>query len=138
MLGSDFKKVLKQSDLDVTPRRIHMLQLFESSYKLDKKPLDAKYFINVLHADRVTVFRMLNTFVDKGIIRKLEFGEGKARYELATKGDHHHLICTSCGSVKDIEDKYMNKLEKEIQRDKKFIVKSHSLEFFGLCKNCQN
>lgn len=132
----DCKSELKSVSLQVTPARLAAMQLFESH----DTPLDAQHLIDHLHkelgVDRVTVFRILNAFVEKGLIRKLEFGEGKARYEL-NKEEHHHLICESCGNIEDISDCNILALEKDIQKKKGFLVKQHSLEFFGLCKNCQ-
>lgn len=128
---------LQEAQLQVTPARIAAMRLFESH----DKPVDAQHVLEHLKkdlsVDRVTVFRILKTFVEKGIIRKLEFQEGKARYELNTN-EHHHLVCRNCGEIEDISDCNITALEKDIQKIKGFLVASHSLEFFGLCKNCQN
>ncbi len=127
---------LKEVNLKATPARISTLRLFESH----DKPLDAQHLISHLQKelslDRVTVFRILNAFTQKNLINKLEFGEGKARYEL-NKAEHHHLICSSCGAIEDISDCGIEELETEIKKKKNFLVKRHSLEFYGLCKDCQ-
>lgn len=132
----DCKSELQNVSLQVTPARIAAMQLFESQHT----PLDAQQVINHLQKDlgidRVTVFRIINAFVEKGLIRKLEFGEGKARYEL-NKEEHHHLVCESCGKIEDISDCNIAALEKDIKKKKGFFVRQHALEFFGLCKNCQ-
>lgn len=86
--------------------------------------------------DKVTIYRILETFYKKDLVKRLEFGEGKYRYELAGD-DHHHLICESCGKVEDISDCHISELEKEISQKKKFLVKRHQLEFFGVCSSCQ-
>lgn len=127
---------LQEAQLKVTPARIAAIKLFEKHHK----PLDAQHIINHLQkdlgVDRVTVFRMLNAFTERGLVRKLEFGEGKSRYELNT-GEHHHLICRNCGSIEDIVDCDIASLEKEIMIKKHFLVEKHALEFFGLCETCQ-
>jgi len=132
----DCRTELKNVDLQVTPARIAAMQLFESH----NTPFDAPHLIDHLQKelgiDRVTVFRILNAFVEKGLVRKLEFGEGKARYELSND-EHHHLICESCGKIEDISDCSISDLEKEVEKKKGFLVKRHALEFFGLCKDCQ-
>lgn len=133
----DCSEEIKQAMLKVTPARVATMKLFESH----DTPLDAQHLVDHLvkeGIDRVTVFRMLNAFVEKGLLRKLEFGEGKARYELADKEDHHHLICEKCGKVEDIEDTVIPALEKHIEKQHHFQVERHSLEFFGLCEECQN
>jgi Fur family ferric uptake transcriptional regulator len=70
------------------------------------------------------------------IINRVEFGEGKYRYELK-KNHHHHLICTNCGKIEEVEGDFLKKMEDDIFKSKKFKVESHSLEFFGLCEDCQ-
>ncbi len=121
--------------LKVTPARLAAMKFFESH----NTPVDAQLLVGhlhkTLHVDRVTAFRLLNTFTDAGLIKKIEFGEGKARYEL-NKEDHHHLICRKCGTVRDVSCG-IDGLIKEIQNQNKFLIEKHSLEFFGLCKRCQ-
>lgn len=132
----DCKEELKQVDLHITPARVAALEIFESH----DTPVDAQHITEHLYKevgiDRVTVFRILNAFTEKGLIRKLEFGEGKARYEL-NKGEHHHLICEECQNIEDIDNCHIEELKEQIEKQKGFTVKKHSLEFFGICKDCQ-
>src|SRR5579862_2182086 len=135
----DCSKELRGFNLKSTPARVAVLKFLEKT----NHPVDVAMIIDFLRqqdidSDPATIFRIINAFTEKGITRLIQFQEGKSRYELLAKGDHHHLICTNCGKIEDIEDKYMDKLEKEIEKTKGFSVKSHSLEFFGLCQTCQN
>ncbi len=137
-LNHDYKNELRQASLKVTPVRLAVLQLLEDS----EKPVAVNTIIDYLKereidANPATVFRIVNMFTDKGITRQIQLNEGKFRYELSNKEDHHHLICEQCGAIEDISDCSIGELEKEIQHKKNFLVKKHSLEFFGLCKNCQ-
>lgn len=104
-------------------------------------PVDVEQIVSFLRSknmntNKVTVYRIIDFLFQNGIIDRLEFREGKFRYEVK-KEDHHHLVCGNCGKVEDIEDKYMKSLEKKIFGNKGFMVKNHSLEFFGLCQDCQ-
>lgn len=101
-----------------------------SGIKLELEKLDIK-------VDQATVYRILNTFYEKGIIKRIEIGEGKYRYEIE-KDHHHHLICTNCGRIEDIEIDLSSGFNKEIEKKNGFLVKSHSLEFFGICRLCQS
>lgn len=136
MIKVDFTKLLNKHDLKTTSARISLLKLLEN----EKNPVDSQFLVNSLQktfkVDKVTIFRILNVLTEHGILRKLEFGEGKARYELNNE-DHHHLICQNCGKIEDISDCNIGALEKEINQKKKFLVKLHTLEFYGLCENCQ-
>jgi Fur family ferric uptake transcriptional regulator len=87
--------------------------------------------------DPATIFRMMNDFLQKGITKEVQLGKGKSSYELANKGDHHHLVCETCGKIEAVLDNVVPEMEKELQKRHGFLIKRHSLEFFGLCKNCQ-
>ena len=105
-------------------------------------PVDVKQIINFLrvknlNTNKVTVYRIMDFFYKNGIVDRLEFQEGKFRYEVK-KEDHHHLICQKCGRIEDVSDNFIENFEKIISKKKGFLVKSHSLEFFGICKNCQH
>lgn len=134
----DCSKELRELELKATLARIAVLKLLEKS----PEPLDVATIQDYLRkekveADPVTVFRIISVFTKRGITQRVQFNEGKFRYELSSKGDHHHLICEKCGVVEDIVECNLDKLEREIESKKKFKVKSHSLEFFGLCRECQ-
>ncbi|MFH0863716.1 MAG: Fur family transcriptional regulator [Candidatus Gottesmanbacteria bacterium] len=86
--------------------------------------------------DMVTVYRTLDCFVELGVVGKTQFKDKTGKYELLTEDHHHHLVCDHCGSVEDIA---LNEafLIRKVSEQTKFQVKSHSLEFFGLCANCR-
>jgi Fur family ferric uptake transcriptional regulator len=138
MKQHDFKKELRKVDLRATPARIAIMNFLEKT----NQPVDANSIMNYLNiknikTDPATVFRIMNALTQKGITIPIEFQEGKMRYELAGKKHHHHLVCENCGKVEDVLSQAIPALEKEIKRMNKFLVKRHSLEFFGLCKLCQ-
>lgn len=134
----DCKEELNNAHLRATPARVAIMELLESI----NEPVDVETIIDYLNKQKIetdpaTAFRIMNILTEKGITKQISFNEGKFRYELTNQADHHHLICESCGRVEDISDCNIPALEKEIQSKKQFLVKSHSLEFFGLCASCQ-
>lgn len=133
----DCSDELREVSLKATPARLAVLRELEKT----DKPLDVGSIIFLLRkkgvkADPATVFRIMNSFRDRGLTDQLQFNEGKFRYELASKFHHHHLVCEVCGAITDMPDNTVENLEKEISSQKGFIVRSHSLEFFGVCKSC--
>jgi len=134
----DCTKELKVANLKITPARLGVLEALENA----DTPVDVASVIGYLKnhkvkADKVTVFRIINALTEKGLAKSVQFNEGKLRYEHAGKADHHHFICESCGVIKDISDCKIDVIEKEMKKKKGLLVKSHSLEFFGLCADCQ-
>lgn len=136
---NNFKMLLRGVDLKTTNARLAVLKyMTNTSLPLDAdsihENIESKH---VGRVDRVTVYRILDNFYKKGLVNRLQFQEGKFRYELSDRREHHHLICEKCGSIEDVPDCNIKELEKEIQTKKQFLVKRHSLEFFGLCPVCQ-
>jgi Fur family transcriptional regulator, ferric uptake regulator len=134
----DYKGKLRKLNLRATPARIAVMKLLEKT----KQPVDVGMVIDSINkegikTDPATVFRIMNILTKKGIAISIQFQEGKMRYELAGKKHHHHLVCESCGKIEDVSSQVVPALEKEIQKTRKFLVKRHSLEFFGLCEDCQ-
>jgi Fur family ferric uptake transcriptional regulator len=134
----DCKAELQEASLKATPIRIAVLKFLEST----AQPVDAQTIINYLkkekiNADPATIFRMMNDFSQKGITKEVRLEKGKVHYELTSKGDHHHLICEKCGKIEPVEDNFVPQMEKELQKTHQFLIKRHSLEFFGLCSDCQ-
>lgn len=123
----------------MTPVRKFLLQTFRDS----RKPLSANDILASLKkakldCNRTTVYRELNFLQEQGIIKGVDFGDGAKRYEGAGGTHHHHFLCSNCGLVIDINLK--NDLESEqyaLEKAHGVKIESHSLEFFGICKNCQ-
>lgn len=133
------KDELREVDLRATPARLAVMNFLEKT----DKPVDVGSVIDYLNTngietDPTTVFRMMNTLTQKGITTPVQFQEGKTRYELSSRKDHHHLICKNCGKIEDVLDIIIPALEKEIRNKSGFKVLRHSLEFFGVCLTCQH
>lgn len=123
----DCKDELHKAELKVTPLRLKVLDILEHA----KFPLDAATIKQRIGADKVTVFRILNSLTNKGILKSIQFNDGKLRYEYAGKPKHHHFICDNCGKIIDVEGCTIGVLEKDIEKKKGVLVKRHSLNFLA-------
>lgn len=107
-----------------------------------KEPLDVQSIASILakkgiKTNQTTIYRTLQTYTDSQLVKRVELQEGKFRYELASLPHHHHIICTNCGKIEDIESCGLEDVEKRIEKKTSYAIKNHSAEFFGLCKNCK-
>jgi Fur family transcriptional regulator, ferric uptake regulator len=88
--------------------------------------------------NKTTVYRELFYLIEKNVIKSIDFGDGKKRYEINSGDHHHHLVCVSCNKVDDIQvENDVSNIEKKIIKLKQFKITNHSLEFFGVCNNCR-
>lgn len=93
-----------------------------------------------------TVYRTLDMLVNRGLVFKFDFGDGRARYELSEgpKGahHHHHLVCTDCKRVIDYTDfideelELLRRTEKELSEKYTFKIDHHLIQFYGICQEC--
>lgn len=90
--------------------------------------------------DLATVYRSMHLLEKMGMVKRFDFGDGVARFELVGEGDdghHHHLVCTQCAEVVEIDDCFTAEVEQRIAAANGFKAVTHKLEFFGICPECQ-
>jgi len=83
-----------------------------------------------------TVYRNLKVLVDQGLVQKLPFGSTFDRFEARTK-PHYHLVCDTCGVVKDFEMPQYATINKRAEHMSDFRITRHRIDFFGICEKCQ-
>ena len=79
-----------------------------------------------------TVYRTVKLFEEAGILEKLEFGDGRARYEDAERDHHDHLIDITTGEVIEFVDPDIEALQERIARRLGYRLKGHRLELYGV------
>ncbi len=84
-----------------------------------------------------TVYRNLRALQKKGLVRCRNLPTGEALYSLVNR-DQHHLTCVDCGRTFALKSCPIKNIELPKAQIKNFELLFHTLEFFGLCKNCQH
>lgn len=82
-----------------------------------------------------TVYRTLSSLAEEGVVDVVSHDRESA-YRLCSPGHHHHLICTGCGRVVEIEECDVGSLERALSRRYRFTISEHSITFRGLCERC--
>jgi Fur family ferric uptake transcriptional regulator len=78
-----------------------------------------------------TVYRTVRLLEERGILERRDFGGGRARYDLADRGHHHHLIDVETGHVIEFADEVHEALAAAIARRLGYDLVGHKLELFG-------
>ena len=130
------KRRLVDHDLRLTPLRRALLAVFSRA----NRPLGVQTKLPLS-----SVYRNLTVLCDSGVMRRLNFDEGFVRYELEHNltSHHHHLICSECGRVLDLDDDTLAQVERaiadaagRIRRRHGFAVRSHQVDLTGVCSDC--
>ncbi|RRH75129.1 Fur family transcriptional regulator [Falsigemmobacter faecalis] len=79
-----------------------------------------------------TVYRTVKLFEESGILERLEFGDGRARYEDSAREHHDHLIDLATGEVIEFVDPEIEALQELIAERLGFQLKGHRLELYGI------
>jgi len=85
---------------------------------------------------RATVYRTLEILTQLGMLRPLYLGERGSQVVCVANG-HHHLLCLGCGRTIHFDDCLIQQVEEMVSSRLDFDVKSHLLEFYGLCRDCR-
>ena len=87
---------------------------------------------------RATVYRTLQWLVGAGIARKVDFGEGRFRFEPSYRHPRHfHLICTTCHRSSEFLSSDVEALIEEIAAARSFATKQTLVQIYGVCEECR-
>ena len=134
----DFRELCTQSGLALTHQR---QVVFDSLASMPEHhhPSPEEVYEQVRKLipsiSQATVYKTLHTFVEHGILRELSPHHGTLRVDINTHA-HHHLICTQCKSVMDIEDEDLDPVKLRRQLPDGFRVDRVAVEIQGLCEKC--
>ncbi|NQW05233.1 MAG: transcriptional repressor [Acidobacteria bacterium] len=88
---------------------------------------------------RATIYRTLQWMVDAGIARKVDFGEGRYRFEHSYRHPRHfHLICKTCNQSFEFLSSDVEALIEEVAEARHFSARQSVLQIYGTCENCQS
>src|SRR5437762_6124997 len=87
---------------------------------------------------RATVYRTLQWMVDAGIARKVDFGEGRFRFEHSYRHPRHfHLICKTCNQSSEFLSSDIEALIEEVAAARHFTARQSVLQIYGECDDCR-
>ena len=129
-MGKLLEKCQKRG-LKLTNQRELLISILESS---EDHPDVDELFTRALEKDKsvsiATVYRTVKLLEDANFIEKLEFGDGRARYE--ESGEHHeHLIDVETGEVVEFIDHELEELKEKIANRMGYKLVGHKLELYG-------
>ena len=138
MKYSDYKKLLKGHSLRITDCRIDVLQKFYTEvHALSFRDLEE----TLNNYDRVTLYRTLNSFIEKGLLHRIPNDSGIASYALCRDGcdekthhhDHVHFKCNVCGHIECISNIHVPEVKLP-----DYTIEESNLIVNGVCKLCNN
>ncbi|HUF14184.1 MAG TPA: Fur family transcriptional regulator [Longimicrobiales bacterium] len=135
-----FRRYLREQGLPVTQQREQIADVvFATDGHLSVEDIEARLRARGERIGKATIYRTLETLVKSGLVAEHDFGEGFKRYEhlFGQKPVRQHLVCSECGSVKEIDDPELLRVQQRIASDQDFEPARYRLQMYGLCADCR-
>jgi len=131
-------EALRRAGHKVTPQRMLILRAIRhakghiSAAQITEQVREAYPFVDVS-----TVYRTLDVLRRMRMVTMTDMGGADAVFEWAPEEPHHHLICSSCGHISQVEHHYFDSLATQLEADYGFAPDLHHFAIFGLCRECR-
>lgn len=128
-----------QKGLRMTGQRVVIAQVLEDAQDHpDVEELHKRAAAIDANISIATVYRTVKLFEEAGLLERLEFGDGRARYEDAERDHHDHLIDMQSGEIIEFVDPEIEALQERIAARLGYKLKGHRLELYGVKANGNN
>jgi Fur family ferric uptake transcriptional regulator len=130
-------EMLKNSGLSRTEQRLNVLNILLK----EERPLNAREILDLCgngRMNRVTVYRIMESFRNGGIVRELPTESGVKYFEIACRHNpvHPHFYCRDCGSMACLGPLTATDIWELVAGPHAFRIDHISVSITGLCKNC--
>ncbi len=128
--------ILRTKALKATPQRIALINEISNAGHVSTDQIYEKMKNEFPSISAATIYKIIDIFIDKHIVKEIRITAGKKRYELK-KESHAHYVCAICGKISDL---YLNS-EDLLRQIRSKGYSSHAeceIYFYGNCPNCCN
>ena len=129
---------LRRAHLRVTPGRLAILAALgrhphSTADALHRLVKDARPSLSLQ-----SVYNVLGDLDEAGLVRRIEPAGSAALYELSVDDNHHHIVCTNCSAVADVECIHGEAPCLEPRDASGYLVSAAEVTFWGICPDCQH
>lgn len=132
------KDHLAKHQLKLTRQREQILEAFLKVEHITAEEMYHRLAKRIPHLGLATIYRTLNLFCEAGLAQARHFGSQTQYDNVAHKGHHDHLICTSCGKIIEFENEEIERLQTQVAHKHGFQITQHRLELYGICSGCRH
>ncbi len=127
--------LLKSHQLKATPQRLAIIQLMHTAGHISIEELYQAIREKFTSISLATLYKNVNTMLNVSLIREVKIAGQKTKYEIE-KEAHAHIMCKSCGTLKDIDYDPHSILQKSIEMSQ-YKAEDISIVISGVCPECQ-
>jgi Fur family transcriptional regulator, peroxide stress response regulator len=134
---SAFRAVCEEHSLAVTHQRQVLYEVMQTMYGHPSlEEVYSRVRRRIPSISLATVYKNIRLFLDSGILREVSLHHGSLRVEMNSR-PHHHLVCTQCKSISDIDESELGLLSERRKLSDGFLMERYSIDVLGICVACQ-
>ncbi|WP_433505077.1 Fur family transcriptional regulator [Pseudonocardia halophobica] len=135
---AQIERSLREAALRVTAPRRAVLSAVHEHPHADTETLLAAARARLGSVSHQAVYDVLRALTDAGLVRRIQPAGSVARYEARVGDNHHHLVCRSCGTVRDVDCAVGESPCLTAADDGGFAIDEAEVVYWGLCPACQS
>jgi Fur family peroxide stress response transcriptional regulator len=129
--------LLRAKGCRVTPQRLAILRvLTQSRGHPTAEQIHSRLVRQYPTMSLATVYKTIALLKQAGEVLELQFSDFGNRYDGRRPHPHPHVVCTRCGAIVDADDPLLGDAADRVARETGYAIRSHRLDFFGLCPSC--
>ena len=133
----DMVSRLSQKGYRMTPQRLMILEAVENAEgHISAEEIYQHVCQRYPGVNISTVYRTLELLKEEKLVTETDMGDGRVRFHSMGHEHHHHLVCSKCGAVLDLDESMLAPLTGALADQYGFKADIHHLAIFGRCKNC--
>mgnify|MGYP001026631886 CR=1 FL=1 len=135
-MRADVAAAIRGAGLRVTDSRVAVFEALRSSPHASADAVFGRVAPELEHPSLQSVYNALNDFADAGLVRRIEPAGRPQLFELRVGDNHHHLVCTGCGVVVDVDCVVGEAPCLSPSSARGFVVREAEVTFWGMCAAC--
>ncbi len=134
---TDARTMLAEAGLRITAPRVAVIDVLSENPHAAADAVFAKVAETLPRTSLQAVYNVLGDLTAQGLARRIEPAGSPARYELRVGDNHHHVVCTACGKVEDIDCVVGHAPCLVPDDDHGFAIAEAEVTFWGICTDCR-
>lgn len=135
MLDDDAARLLARGYRLTEPRRVIIAALRDAGRYCTASQLYER--LRGRTVGLASVYRTLELLAGLGLAERRAETGGEASFLYCSPRHHHHVVCTDCGAVREIDACPDDDLARSVERATDFRIDRHTLDFYGVCADCR-
>lgn len=133
----EFRAICERAGVAVTHQRQVIYQVLRAMHgHPSPEEVYERVKTKIPSVSLATVYKNIHLFIESGVFTEVSLHHGSLRLETNAR-PHHHLVCTACKSITDIDAEELNFAVKAGKLRGGFLVERFAVDVLGLCADCQ-